>query len=57
MIKSGYDYVHRGGGRDTYFIQFGKHLSEVEYDKYGSERYVDDFMIENGDMKVYRTDE
>lgn len=57
IVKAGYDYVYGFGGSHGPYLQFGKNLSEVEYDKYGSERYVDDFMIESGDMKVYRADE
>jgi hypothetical protein len=57
LIKAGYDYVYRGGGSHGLHLQFGKELSEVEYDKYGGERFVDDFMITTGDMEVYRLDE
>lgn len=58
LAKAGYDYVYRGGGSDGLLtLQFGKELSKVEYDQYGCERFVDDFMIATGDMKVYRTDD
>ena len=58
LAKAGYDYVYRGSASDDVLtLQFGKELSEVEYDKYGCERFVDDFMITTGDMKVYRLDD
>lgn len=58
LVKAGYDYVYSGWGSDGGLsLQFGKELSEVAYDKYGYERFVDDFVISAGDMKVYRTDD
>lgn len=57
LVKSGYDYVYRGGGSEGLSLQFGKELSKVEYDQYGCERFIDDFMITSGDMKVYRSDD
>lgn len=57
MIKAGYDYIHRSGGSYGINLQFGKYLSEVEYDSYGNEMYVEEYMINNGDMKAYRLED
>jgi hypothetical protein len=55
LIKAGYDYVSANYGSDGPIgLMFGKRLSEVEYDEYGCERFVDEFFIDVGDMKVYR---
>lgn len=55
LYDAGYDWVYHGGGTDVLTLQFGKELENSEQTRWG-ERYVDDFIIDNGDMKIYETE-